>query len=404
MNISRRTLLGTAAAVATVPAISRRARAASTIKIGVLNDMSGPYRDTSGPTSLICAKQAALEFGNKGFDVEILSADHQNKPDVGAAIARQWYDRDGVDLVLDVPNSAVGLAVSAVSKEKNKAYVNCGAGSSALTGTQCSPAMIHYVYDTYMLGKSTGGATVRAGGDTWYFLTADYAFGHQLQDDATRFIVAEKGKILGSSAYPFPNTTDYSSFLLQAQSTGAKVLGLCNAGSDTVNSIKQAHEFGLKMKIAALLMFVTDVHALGLGTAGGLMLSESFYWDLNDRTRAFTNRVKSKTPNNWPNMAHAGNYSATLHFLKAVADMGVAEAKKSGIGIINRMKKMPVDDDCYQGNIREDGRALFPSHLFQVKTPAQSKGPWDYYNLISTTSGPDSYRPLADDHCSFIKS
>jgi branched-chain amino acid transport system substrate-binding protein len=409
MTISRRTLLGTTAAAASVPLLGRRARAqaANTIKIGVLNDQSGPYQDTGGKTSVICAQQAVDEFSTKGYKVEIITADHQNKPDVGASIAREWYDRGGVDMIIDVPTSSVALAVAAVAKEKNKAFVNVGAASADLTGKSCAPSIVHWAYDTYMLAKSTGGATVRAGGDTWYFITADYAFGQQLQRDTTTFVNAAKGKVLGSSPYPFPGTTDFSSYLIQAQSSGAKVLGLANAGGDTVNSIKQAVEFGLtkSMRIAAMLMFITDVNALGLDVAAGLTLTESFYWDLNDRTRAFTNRVKAKTPNNWPNMIHAGCYAGTLHFLKAVNDIGVAEAKKSGSAIVDRMKAMPTDDDAFgKGSIRQDGRGLFPSYLFEVKKPSESKGKWDYYKLLQTTPATEAWRPLSEGGCYFIKS
>jgi branched-chain amino acid transport system substrate-binding protein len=408
MILTRRSALATAAAATTLPLI-RPARAQKpTLKIGILNDQSGPYTNTGGRTSVLCAQQALEDFGisSKGFKVEIISADHQNKPDHAVSIARQWFDRDGVDVLLDVPTSSVALAVQSVVREKNKVYLNVGAASSALTGSQCSPNFIHWVYDTYMLSKSTGGAMVKAGGDSWYFLTADYAFGKQLQDDTSTFVKAAGGKVLGSAPYPFPGTTDFSSFLVQAQSSGAKVLGLCNAGGDTVNSIKQANEFGVNrsMKIAALLMFITDVHALGLDVASGLNLTESFYWDLNDRTRAFTKRVLPKTPQNYPNMIHAGCYSATLHYLKTAADMGAAEAKKDGVATINRMKAMPVDDDCFgKSTIREDGRNMVASYLFEVKTPAQSKGPWDYYNLKVSTPGNEAYRPLAEGHCSFIK-
>jgi branched-chain amino acid transport system substrate-binding protein len=407
MTVSRRALLGTAAAAATLPLI-RPARAQSpVIKIGVLNDQSGPYTNTGGITSVICAKQALEDFGvsTKGLNVEVITADHQNKPDLAVSLARQWFDRDGVDMLLDVPTSSVALAVQSVVREKNKVYLNSGAASSDLTGVQCSPNFIHWTYDTWMLAKSTGGAMVKAGGDSWYFMTADYAFGKQLQSDTTALIKASGGQVKGAALYPFPGTTDFSSFLVQAQSSGAKVLGLCNAGGDTVNSIKQANEFGVNksMKIAALLMFVTDVHALGLETAHGLNLTESFYWDLNDGTRAFTNRVRPKTPNNWPNMVHAGCYSATLYYLKTVHDMGAAEAKKDGVATVQRMKKMPVEDDCFgKTTIREDGRNLTPSFLFQVKTPAESKGPWDYYNLVASTPGSEAYRPLADGHCPFV--
>ncbi|MBN8926264.1 MAG: ABC transporter permease [Rhodospirillales bacterium 69-11] len=407
MTISRRTLLSAAAASSAFPLVRARAQGTPTIKIGVLNDQSGPYTNTGGVTSVICTKQAVEEFGSKGFNVEVISADHQNKPDLAVSIVRQWFDRDGVDMLLDVPTSSVALAVQGVVKEKNKVYLNSGAASAALTGEQCSPNFIHWTYDTYMLAKSTGGAMVKAGGKNWYFLTADYAFGKQLQSDTSALVNAAGGKVMGSSAYPFPGTTDFSSFLVQAQASGAQVLGLCNAGGDTVNSIKQANEFGLNqsMKIAAMLMFITDVHALGLDVAKGLNLTESFYWDLNDRTRAWTNRVKPKTPNNWPNMIHAGCYSATLHYLKTVADMGAAEAKKDGVATVNRMKAMPVEDDCFgKTKIREDGRNLVPAYLFEVKKPSESKGPWDYYKQVAMTPGDEAFRPLADGHCYFIKS
>ncbi len=408
MKLTRRSALQTAALAAALP-LARPARAqAPTIKIGVLNDQSGPYTNTGGLTSVVCAKQALEDFGvaAKGLNVEVVTADHQNKPDLAVSITRQWFDRDGVDMLLDVPTSSVALALQSVVREKNKVYLNTGAATSALTGAQCSPNFIHWCYDTYMLSKSTGGAMVKAGGDSWFFITADYAFGKQLQDDTSALVKAAGGKVLGSALYPFPGTTDFSSFLVQAQSSGAKVLGLANAGADTVNSIKQAHEFGLNssMQIAALLMFINDVHALGLETAGGLNLTESFYWDLNEGTRAFTKRVLPKTPNNYPNMTQAGCYSATLHYLKAVADMGAAEAKKDGVATVNRMKAMPVEDECFgKSKIREDGRNMVPAYLFEVKTPKESKGPWDYYKLKVTTPADEAWRPLAEGHCSLVK-
>jgi branched-chain amino acid transport system substrate-binding protein len=410
MTLSRRALLATAAAAAAVPAVPARAQGSPTIRIGVLNDRSGPYANIAGQTSVICTQQALEDFGAsaKGLNVEVISADHQNKPDIAVSIARQWFDRDGVDLLLDVPTSSVALALAlqGVVREKNKVYINSGAASAALTGEQCSPNFIHWSYDTYMLARSTGGAMVKAGGSSWFFLTADYAFGKKLQSDTTNLVTASGGKVLGAATYPFPGTTDFSSFLVQGQSSGAKVLGICNAGADTVNSIKQAHEFGLpqSMKLAAMLMFITDVHALGQPVAQGLSLTESFYWDLNDRTRAFTNRVKAKTPNNYPNMIHAGCYSGALHYLKTVAAMGAAEAKKDGAATVAHMKKMPVEDDCFgKTTIREDGRHLTPAYLFEVKTPSESKAPWDYYKLIATTPPDEAYRPLADGHCPFIK-
>jgi branched-chain amino acid transport system substrate-binding protein len=403
MKLNRRTLLGTAAAL---PVAGHRARAqANSLKIGVLNDMSGPYRDISGPTSVAAVKMAVDEFAAKGFTVDVLTADHQNKPDLGASIAAQWYDRDGVDLIIDVPTSSVALAVAGVAKQKNKLFIDSGAATSELTASACSPSLIHYTYDTYMLARSTGGATVKAGGNTWYFITADYAFGKQLQSDTSGFVTAAGGKVMGSSAYPFPGTTDFSSFLVQAQASGAKVLGFCNAGADTVNSIKQANEFGTnaKMQLAAMLMFINDVNALGLDVAKGLHLTESFYWDLNDRTRAFTKRFLPRSPTNYPNMAHAGCYSGTLHFLKAVADMGVPAAKQNGTVIAERMKAMPVNDDAFQGSIRQDGRGLFNAYLFEVKQPSESKAPWDYYKLVQTTPAAEAWRSLADGHCYYVK-
>ena len=409
MNIARRALLGTAVATATTLPLVRAHAQTPTIKIGVMNDMSGTYQNTAGMTSVHCARQAIEEFNPtaKGFNVEIVTADHQNKPDLAVSIGRQWFDRDGVDMLLDVPTSSVALALQDVVREKNKVYLNSGAASAVLTGAQCSPNFVHWTYDTYMLAKSTGGAMVKAGGDSWFFITADYAFGHALENDTGNFVKKQGGKVLGAVRTPFPGTTDFSSFLLQAQASGAKVLGLANAGGDTVNSIKQAAEFGInqKMKLAAMLMFVTDVHALGLPVAQGLNLSETFYWDLNDRTRAFTNRVKSKTPNNWPNMIHAGCYSATLHYLKAVAEMGGAKAKEDGRATIARMKAMPTEDDCFgKGTIREDGRRLVPAYLFEVKKPAESKGPWDYYKLVQTTAAEEAFRPLAEGNCTLNRS
>ncbi|HYZ31416.1 MAG TPA: ABC transporter substrate-binding protein [Crenalkalicoccus sp.] len=406
---SRRQLLATVAVGATLsPMLPRlsRAQAANTIRIGVLNDQSGTYRDISGPYGIQCTHQAVQEFGDKGFKVEVIAADHQNKPDVGANIARQWYDQ-GVDLIIDVPTSSVGLAVNQVAREKNKAYINTGSATSDLTGPQCTPVTIAWMYDTYMLAKSTGGAMVKAGGDSWFFLTADYAFGHALERDTSGFVKAAGGKVLGAVRYPFPATSDFSSFLLQAQSSGAKVIGLANAGADTVNSIKQAAEFGLtrRAKLAALLMFLSDVHALGLQTAQGLVLTESFYWDLNDRTRAFTKRVLPRLNGVYPNMASAANYSAVLHYLKAVADMGVPAAKASGLDVVNRMKAMPCDDDAFgPGTIRPDGRKLCPSYLFEVKKPSESKGPYDYYKLIGTTPADEAFRPLGEGNCPLVRS
>lgn len=400
-RFTRRALLGTAAAGALIPP----ARAQSqTVKIGVLNDMSGPYRDDTGMGSVVCTRQAAEEFGSgHGFTAEVLFADHQNKPDVGASIARQWFDRDGVDMIMDVPTSSVALAVASVCREKNKAYVNSGAGTTELTGKQCSPNTIHWTYNTYMLAKSTGGAMVKNGGTSWFFITANYVFGHNLRDATARFVKEAGGKVLGDTEYAFPGTTDFSSYLVQAQSSGAKVLGLANAGDDTENCIKQAHEFGLNstMRLAALLFGIRDVHGIGLNTAQGLMLTESFYWNLNDRTRAFTNRVKGKMPSGVPNMIQTGCYSGTLHYLKAVAQLGAARAKSDGAATIAAMKAMPVEDDAFHGSIRADGQLLVPSYLFRVKAPAESKQPWDYYDLAATTPADQAWQPQ-DPACSLV--
>ncbi len=402
MQIDRRTLLGTAAAGLALPRVARAQQ--KTIKIGVLNDQSGPYRDIGGMLGVNAVRQAVAEFGS-GMPIEVVFADHQNKPDIAVGIARQWFDRDGVDMIIDVPTSSVALAVNSVAREKNRVYINTGAATADLTGVQCTPSTIHWSYDTYMLARSTGGAMVAAGGDSWYFVTADYVFGQQLQRDTTQFVTAAGGKVTGASPYPFPGTTDFSSFLVSAQASGAKVLGLCNAGADTVNSIKQAAEFGLtrKMKIAALLMFINDVHGLGLEAAQGLYLTESFYWDMNDRTRAFTKRLQARMPGTTPNMASAGNYAGTLHFLKAVQEVGIAN-KSDGAAVVARMKATPTEDDAFgSGTIRADGLFLCPSYLFEIKTPAESKYPWDYYKQIAITPADKAWRPLSDGGCPLVR-
>jgi branched-chain amino acid transport system substrate-binding protein len=311
-------------------------------------------------------------------------------------------------MILDVPTSSVGLAVQNVSREKNKVAINVGSATSDLTGTQCSPSGIHWAYDTYMLAKSTGGATVKAGGDTWFFITADYAFGHALERDTSNFVKAAGGKVLGAVRTPFPATSDFSSFLLQATASKPKVIGFANAGSDTINCVKQAAEFGVTkrgIKLASLLLFITDVHSIGLQTGQGLVCSETFYWDLNDRTRAFTKRVLPRMPSLYPNMIHAGCYSATLHYLKAVADLGIVAAKGAGADVVTRMKAMPTEDDAFgAGSIRVDGRKVSPSYLFEVKTPAESKGPWDYYKMLQETPAAEAWRPLAEGGCPLVRS
>jgi branched-chain amino acid transport system substrate-binding protein len=410
MTTTRRSVLGGAAAggaaLGGLPWRSARAQAANTIRIGVLNDMSGPYRDISGPYGLECTRQAVQEFGNRGFNVEIINADHQNRPDVGLNIARQWYDQ-GVDMVIDVPTSSVGLAVANIAREKNKVCVNTGSATSDLTGPACTPNTVHWMYDTYMLAKSTGGAMVRAGGDSWFFITADYAFGHALERDTANFVRNAGGRVMGQVRYPFPATTDFSSFLVQAQASRAKVIGMANAGADTINTVKQAAEFGITrrgVKLAALLMFLPDVHALGLQTAQGLILTESFYWDLNDRTRAISERLRPRLRDVRPNMASIANYSGALHYLKAIADMGVPASKASGAEVVARMKAIPCDDDAFgPGTIRADGRKLCPSYLFEVKAPSESRGPFDYYKLLQTTPADEAFRPMNEGNCPMIR-
>ena len=411
MSLDRRSLLTGAAAAPFALASPRGARAqgSPTLKIGVLNDQSGVYRDISGPTSVACVRQAIQDSGvtARGVNVEVIFADHQNNAGTGSTIARQWIDRDGVDMIIDVPNSAVALAVGGVCKEKDRAYINSTGATADLTGSQCAATTVHFTYDTYMLAKSTGGALVRAGGDTWFFVTADYAFGHALERDTTEFIRAANGRVVGSVRHPL-NNTDFSSFLLQAQQSRAKIVGLANAGTDTINSVKQAAEFGLArrgQKMAVLLMFINDVHSLGLQTAQGLVCTETFYWDLNDRTRAFTNRVRASLNGNMPAMSHAGVYAGALHYLKAVADMGVPAAKASGAAAVARRKAMPTDDDCCgAGNIEWNGRKRHPSYLFEVKAPGESRGPWDYYKLLQTTPADQAFRPAAETACTLPRS
>ncbi len=406
MPFSRRALLGAAAALPFAPRLARAQ--APKIKLGVLNDLSGTYRDDGGMTSVACAKQAVQDFGDHGFAVDVIFADHQNKPQVGASIARQWLDQDGVDAIVDVPTSSVALAVSTICREKNKVMLNSGGGTSDLTGSQCSPNTIHWTYDTWMLARSTVGATVKQGGKKWFFITADYVFGQTLERDTAAQVKQAGGQVVGSVRYPFPETTDFSALLVRAQASGADVIGLCNAGGDTANCIKQAHEFGIggQIRLAAMLIQSTGIHALGLPAVQGLRWSESYYWDLNDRTRAFNARMKGKTDNGiWPNMTQAGNYGAVLHYLKAVADMGPAAAKADGKATVERMKRMPTDDDAFgPGRIREDGRALHPVYLFEAKSPSESKQPWDVAKVIATTPMDEAWRPLSEGGCSFVKS
>jgi branched-chain amino acid transport system substrate-binding protein len=377
------------------------------IRIGVLSDMSGPYRDISGPNCVVTARQAVQDFGNRGFAVEIVQADHQNKADVGVNIARQWYDQ-GVDAILEVNNSAIALAINAMAREKNKVHLNSGGASSDLTGPGCSPNMVHWTTDAWANANSTAGALAKAGAKRFYCITADYAFGHSVQREVTRIAQANGGQVVGSSVYPFPQTTDFSSFLVTAASLRPDVIALCNAGTDMINCVKQGQEFGLagrNIRVAAMIGFIAEVHTLGLAQAQGLTMTESTYWDLNDRTRALTGRLRGKMMNNhYPNSVHLQAYSAALHYLKAVESIGVARAKASGLEAIEAMKRLPTDDDAFgPGSVRADGRKLHPVYLFQAKTPAESKAPWDYLKLLATTPADQAFRPIADGGCPFIR-
>jgi branched-chain amino acid transport system substrate-binding protein len=377
------------------------------VKIGALSDQSGLYADLGGPGSTLAAQMAVEDSGltGKGWTIDIISGDHQNKPDIGVAIARQWFDVDKVDTIVDVPNSGVALAVNNVVKEKNGVYINSGAATSDLTNAQCSPNTIHWTYDTYMLAHTTGQALVKAGGDTWFFITADYAFGAALERDTTAVVLANGGKVLGGVKHPL-NTSDFSSFLLQAQSSKAKIIGLANAGGDTTNTIKQAAEFGIVsggQKLAALLLFITDVNAIGLQTAQGLNFTETFYWDMNDQTRAFSKRFSARMKNGAPpTMVHAGVYAGVLHYLKALEALG--GNPHDGIKVVDKMKSMPTDDPLFgKGSIEPNGRVLHPAYLFEVKNPSESKGPWDYYKLIGTVPGDQAFTPLAESKCALLK-
>ncbi len=375
------------------------------VKIGVLNDRSGLYADLSGQGSVIAAQMAAEDYdaAAKGLKVEIIGADHQNKPDIGSNIARQWLDIDKVDVIVDVPNSGVALAVNEIVREKNKVYLNSGAGTSDLTGKACSPNTVHWTYDTWALANGTGKAVVQSGGNTWFFIVADYAFGQTLERETSAVVTANGGKVLGSVRHPL-STADFSSYLLQAQSSKAKVIGLANAGTDLTNSIKQAGEFGIiqgGQNLAGLLVFITDVHGIGLQAAQGLVLTEAFYWDLNDGTRAWSKRFAERNGGKYPTMIHAGVYSAVLHYLKAV------EALKSdadGAKVVSEMKRTPTDDPLFgKGTIREDGRKIHDMFLFQVKKPAESKAPYDYYTLRATIPAAEAFRPLDQGNCPLVK-
>jgi branched-chain amino acid transport system substrate-binding protein len=377
-----------------------------TIKIGVLTDMSGPYADVGGAGSVLAAQIAAEESGlaAKGWKIDIISADHQNKVDIASNIAREWFDQGKADVVLDALNSGVALAVSQIVKEKNKVFLVSGAATSDLSGKACTPNMIHWTYDTYALANSTGKALTKAGGDSWFFVTADYAFGKALERDTTAVVTANGGKVLGDVMAPL-NNADFSSQLLQAQASKAKVIGLANAGADTANSVKQAAEFGVTQsgqKLAALLMFLSDVHAIGLNTAQGLEFTATYYWDMNDQTRAFAERFAKHSKNAAkPTMVTAGVYSSVVHYLKAVEALG---STSDGAAVIAKMKSLPTEDQAFgKGYIREDGRKIHPAYLLQVKKPSESKYPWDYARIVATIPAEEAFRPLAQSECPLVK-
>ncbi|MBB5223570.1 branched-chain amino acid transport system substrate-binding protein [Amaricoccus macauensis] len=411
MHVTRRTLLGTAAAAAAVsvwPFGPARAED-KTIRIGVITDMSGIYRDVSGPTTVECTKQAVEEFtaANPDIAVEVLVADHQNKPDVGLSVIRQWFDQEGVDLISNVGNSAIALGAGELLKAQDKAALITTAGSSDLTGKSCNANWVHWSWDSWALAHSTATSSVKTGGDKWFFITADYAFGHAAEQDATRFVEAAGGQVLGAVRYPYGSTTDFSSFLLQAQASGANVIGLANSGNELINALRQAQEFGIVasgVRMAALVGYITDVMGMGLDVAQGLTLTETFYWNLNDRTRAFMDRMRPRLGENvFPNMSQAGDYAGVLHYLKAVKAVGVDQAKASGGAVIAKMKEMPTDDDAFgQGTIRPDGRKLHPAYLFQVKTPEESTEPGDIYNLLATIPAEEAFRPMSEGGCPLV--
>ena len=395
-------LAGVALGVMSVAAFA----ADKVVKVGVLTDGSGPYADVGGVGSQVAAQLAIDESGlaAKGWKVELVYADHLNKVDVGTSIARDWFDQGKADVIVDTLNSGVALAVGQIVKDKNKVFLNSGAASSDLTGKACTPNQIHWTYDTYALANGTGKAMTKAGGDSWYFITADYAFGKALERDTTAVVKANNGIIIGNGYAPL-NNADFSSQLLQAQSSKAKVIGLANAGADSANAIKQAAEFGITQggqKLAALLIFISDVNALGLPVAQGLQFTETYYWDLNDDTRAFADRFSQKQKNHAkPTMVQAGVYSSIRHYLKAVEEMGSPD---NGAAVVAKMKSMPTDDQAFgKGSIREDGRKIHPAYLLQVKKPEESKYPWDYATVVATIPADEAFRPLSQSECPLVK-
>jgi branched-chain amino acid transport system substrate-binding protein len=378
---------------------------AESLKIGVLNDQSGVQADFAGTGSVIAARMAVQDYGGTVADmpVEVVTADHQNKADIGANTARQWFDQDGVDVIVDVPNSAVALAVNAIAKQSNKVLLVSGGGTSDLTGKDCSPNTVHWTYDTWGQANTVGTAVTKAGSDSWYLMTVDYSFGYALERDAADAIRKAGGKILGTVRHPL-GTSDLSSFLLQAQASGAKVIGLGSAGADTMNAVKQAQEFGIVdggQRLVAMLMVLNDIAGMGLDAAQGLYLSEAFYWDLNDGTRAWARRFAEANNGRYPNMVHAGVYSSILHYLKTVNETKGAE---DGVKVGEAMKAKPTDDALFgRGSIRKDGRKIHDMYLFQVKTPDESKGPYDFYKLVGTVPAESAFHPLESSACPLVK-
>lgn len=399
----KRALMG-AAALALTATAAHAQYSDNKIKIGVLTDLSGTYSDLAGQGSVVAAQMAVEDFGGKvnGIPVEIVSADHQNKADIASSIARKWYDTEGVDAVTDIVTTAAAVAVREVSTSKGKIDMNSGAASTVLTNDKCSPTGFHWTYDTYALANGTGNAVVKNGGKTWFFLTADYAFGHNLQAQTERVVKAQGGEVKGAVRHPFPNA-DFSSFLLQAQSSGAKIIGLANAGADTINAIKQAKEFGITQggqQLAGLLVFISDVHSLGLETAQDMLLTTGFYWDMDNETRTWAGRFGQRMKGKMPTMVHAGVYSAVTHYLKSIQ----AAKTDEGIKVADQMRALPIKDFfAKNGSLRPDGRMVHDMFLVQVKKPAEAKGPWDYYKVMRTIPGAEAYQPLSESTCPLVK-
>ncbi|MGE5515680.1 MAG: ABC transporter substrate-binding protein [Bacteroidota bacterium] len=400
----RKALLGAVAALALSATAAQAQYSDNKVKIGVLTDLSGTYSDLAGQGSVVAAQMAIEDFGGKlnGQPIELVSADHQNKADIASSIARKWYDTEQVDAIFDLVTTAAAVAVREVSREKGKIDMNSGAGSTVLTNDKCSATGFHWTYDVYAMAVGTGNAVVKQGGDSWFFLTADYAFGHDLEAQTARVVKANGGTVKGAVRHPFPNS-DFSSFLLQAQASGAKIIGLANAGADTINAIKQAKEFGITQagqSLAGLLVFISDVHSLGLDTAQGMMLTTGFYWDRDDASRAFAKRWSEKMKGRMPTMVHAGVYSSVLHYLRSVQ----AAKTDDGVKVAEQIRTLPIKDFfAVNGKVRADGRMVHDMYLAQVKKPSESKGPWDYYNILRTIPGDEAFKPLADSTCPLVK-